>query len=72
MAITMKRFDQELGERSRPIKKPKDYAYYEGKAFIEVKGPKHAINLLLDSGSNRFHMNQDTARWLEIATQGRD
>jgi len=68
----MKRFHPEQGESSRPIKKPKYYACPEGKAFIEIKGRKQAINVLLDSGSNIFLMNQDTARRLEIPTKARD
>jgi len=68
----MKRFHPEQGKSSRPIKKPKHYACPEGKAFIEIKGRKHTINLLLDSGSNIFLMNQGTARRLEIPTKARD
>jgi len=68
----MKRFHPEQGESSRPIKKPKHYACPEGKAFIEIKGRKLTINVLLDSGSNIFLMNQDTARRLEIPTKARD
>jgi len=64
----MKRFHQEPGESSRLIKKPKHYACPEGKAFIELKGRKHTISVLLDSGSNVFLMNQNTAQRLEIAT----
>jgi len=68
----MKRFRLEQGESSRPVKKPKHYACPEGKAFIEIKGRKHRINVLLDSGSYIFLMNQDTARRLEIPTKARD
>jgi len=68
----MKRFHQGQSESSRPITKPKHYACPEGKAFSEIKGPKHAINVLLDSGSNIFLMNQDTAPWLEIPAKARD
>jgi len=68
----MKRFHHEQSESSRPIKKRKHYACPEGKAFIEIKGRKHAINVLLDSGSNIFLMNQDTAQRLRIPTEARD
>jgi len=68
----MKRFHQNPSESSRPVKKPKHYACPEGKAFIEVKRRKHAISVLLDSGSNIFLMNQNTARRLEIPTEARD
>jgi len=68
----MKRFHQNLTESSRPIKKPKDYAGPEGKAIIETRGRKQTIKVLLDSGSNLFLMNQDTARWLEIPNEARD
>jgi len=68
----MKRFHHEQSESSRPIKKPKHYACPEGKAFIEIKGQKHVINVLLDSGSNIFLMNQDTARRLKIPIEARD
>jgi len=37
--------------------------------IIEVKERKHGINLLVDSRSNIFLMNQDTARRLEIPTE---
>jgi len=68
----MKRFHHESSESSRPIKKPKHYACPQGKAFIEIKGRKHEINVLLDSGSNIFLMTQDTARRLVIPTETRD
>jgi len=68
----MKTFYPDPSESSRPIKKPRHYAYQEGKAFIEIMGQKHAINGLLDSHSNIFLMNKDTARRLEIATEVRD
>jgi len=68
----MKRYHQKTSENSGPIKKPKHYACPEGKAFIEVKGRKHSTNVLLDSGSNIFLMNQDTAQRLEIPTEARD
>jgi len=68
----MTRLRQNPSESSTPIKKPKHYGCPEGKAFIEIRGPKHAINVLLDSGSNIFLLNQDTARRLEILTEARD
>jgi len=68
----MKRFHQEPSESTRPIKKPKHYASPQGKAFIELKGRKHAISVLLDSGSNIYLINQDTARRLEILTEASD
>jgi len=68
----MKRFHQNPSESSRPIKKPKDYSCPEGKAFIETKGRKHTINVLLDSRSNIFLINQETAPRLEIPTEARD
>ena len=68
----MKRFHQELSECSRPVKIRKHYACLEGKVIIETKGQKHPINILLDSGSNIFLMNQDTAWRLEIPTEARD
>jgi len=68
----MKTFHQGQSESSRPIKKPKHYACPEGKAFIEIKGRKHAINVLLDSGSSIILMNQETARRLEIPTKAMD
>jgi len=68
----MKTFHQEPSESSRPIKKQKHYACPEEKAFIEIKGLKHAINLLLDSGSNIFLVNQDTALWWQIPTEAKD
>jgi len=68
----MKGFHQDPSKSSRAIKKPKHYACPEGKAFIEIKNRKHTINVLLDSGSNIFLMNQDTARRLEIPTEARD
>jgi len=57
----MKSFNQEPSETSRPIKRPKHYACSEGKAFIELKVLKHAISVVLDSDSNIFLINQNTA-----------
>jgi len=68
----MNRFHDESSESSRPIKKPKHYACPEGKAFIEIKERKHPINVLLDSGSNIFLMNQDTAQRFKILPEARD
>jgi len=68
----MKRFHQDLSESSRPIKKPKHYACPEGRAFIELKEPKHAISVLLDSCINIFLMYQNTARRVEIPTEATD
>jgi len=68
----MKRFHQEPSKSSRSGKQPKHYACPEGKAFIELKGRKHAIRVLLDSCSNIFLRNQNTIRWLEIPTEPRD
>jgi len=68
----MNRFCQELSKTSKPIKKLKHCTCPEGKAFIEMKARKHLINVLLDSGSNLFLMNQDTARGLEMPTKARD
>jgi len=68
----MKRLYQNLTESSRPVKRPKHYACPQGKAFIELKGRKDAIKVLLDSGSNIFLMNQDTTRQLEMPTEARD
>jgi len=54
------------------FKNPKHYACPEAKAIIEIKVRKHAINILLDSGSNIFLLNQDTTRLLEILIEARD
>jgi len=68
----MKRFHLESSESPRPIKKPKHDACHAGKAFVELKGRKHVISVLLDSGSNIFLMNQNTAQRLEIPTEAKD
>jgi len=68
----MKRLYHHLSESSPPIKKRKHYACPEGKAFIEIKGRKRLINVLLDSGSNSFLMSQNTAQRVEIPTEARD
>ena len=34
--------------------------------------PNPTLNVLLDSGSNIFILNQETARWLNIPTKARD
>jgi len=39
---------------------------------MELNGRKHAISVVLDSSSNIFLMNQDTARRLEVPTEARD
>jgi len=67
----MKIFHQNPTKSSKSIKKAKDYACPEGTAFIEVKGRIYLINVPLDSGSNIFLMNQDTALRREIPTGGR-
>ena len=72
VTATMKRFHHESSESSRPIKEPKHYTCPEGKAFIELNGRKHAISVLLDSGSNIFLINEDTSRPREIPTEARD
>ena len=70
----MKRLHQNLSESSiqYPVKKPKHYACPEGKAYIESQGRKHMINVLLDSDSNIFLLNQESARRLSISTEARD
>jgi len=68
----MKTFDREPSECSRPVKKPKQYAGPVRKAFIEIRGRKEGINVLLDSSSYIVLMNQDTARPLDIPTEARD
>ena len=70
----MKRLHRDLSESStqNPIKKPKDYACPEGKAYIETQGQKHLIKVLLDSGSNIFFLNQEIAQQLNISTEARD
>jgi len=68
----MQRFHQEPNERTRPIKKAKHYACPEGTAFIELKARKDPIRVLLDSCSNIFLMNQNTARRLKIPTEASD
>jgi len=72
ITATMKRFHHNLSESSRPFKNPKHYACPEGKALIDVNRRKHAINVLLDSGSNMSLMNQNTAGRLEIPTEAKD
>jgi len=68
----MKRVYQNPSKSSKPIKKSKHYTCPEGKAFIELEGRKHAISVLLDSGSNISLMNQQTSRRREIPTEARD
>jgi len=68
----MKPFDQNPSESSRTLKKPKHYACTKEKAFIELKGRKNTINVVLDSGSNIFLRNQDTAQRPKVATQTQD
>jgi len=68
----MKPFHQNPSESSRTIKKPKHYACTEEKAFIELKGWKNTINVVLDSGSNIFLRNQETAQRPKVATETED
>jgi len=68
----MKTLHQNLSESPKPIKKAKHYDSPEGKAFIEVQGRKYPINILLDSGSNIFLMNQETTRRVDLPTEARD
>ena len=69
--VTINRFHQELSESSTqpPIKKPKHYMCPEGKAYIETQGQKHSINILLNSSSNLFLLNQETTWRLSIPTE---
>jgi len=68
----MQRLHQNESESSRPIKRPKPYPCPEGKAFIETRERKQTINVLLNSGSNIFLLNEGTVRQLEIPTEARD
>jgi len=72
VTAAMKRFHQQPTESSRSFKKPKHYSCPTKRAFIEVKGRKYPINVLLHSGSNIFLMNQDTTQRFKIPTEARD
>jgi len=68
----MKRLHQEMSRHSRPVKKHTHYTCPEGKAFIEIRGRKYAINVLLDCGSNLCLLNPETTPWLAIPSEARD
>ena len=46
---------------------PKHYDCREGSAFLLVSDKRHKIKVLLDSGSNKFLLYQETARSLKIS-----
>ena len=65
----MKRTLEQRGPapKRRAIKpSPKHYECPEGNAFLHIDETRHKIRVLLDSGSNIFLLNKETARKLEI------
>ena len=73
----MKRVRQDWSESSNKkarteVQPPKHYKCPEGRAFIETQGRRYQITVLLNSGSNIFLLNQQTAQRLNIPTVIRD
>ena len=50
---------------------PRHYECPEGNAFIYIADKRHKIRVLLDSGSNIFLLNQQTARKIKVPYETR-
>ena len=59
-------------KRTKLKPSPEHYECPEGSAFLLVADKRHKIQVLLDSGSNIFLLNQKTARSLKIPYEIRD
>ena len=72
----MKRTLEQRGpapKRTHKIPKPSPghYKCPEGDAFIHIADKRHKIQVLLDSGSNIFLLNQQTARKIKVPYETR-
>jgi hypothetical protein len=74
--VTMKRFIEDRGPAPKRTKlgkpSPKHYSCPEGRAILHISDRRHEIQVLLDSGSNIFLLNQKTARDLKIPYETRE
>ena len=73
---TMKRTLEQRGTAPKRTQKtpkpsPRHYECPEGNAFIYIADKCHKIRVLLDSGSNIFLLNQQTARKLKVPYETR-
>jgi len=53
-------------KRTKPNPSPEHYECPEGNVFIVISDKRHKIKVLLDSGSNKFLLNQNTAGTLKV------
>jgi len=53
-------------KRTKHKPTPEHYECPEGNAFLVVSDKRHKINVFLDSGTNVFLLNQNTARTLKV------
>ena len=72
----MKRTLEQRGpapKRAQPSTQPspRHYECPEGNAFIYIADKRHKIRVLLDSGSNIFLLNQQTARKIRVPYETR-
>ena len=54
-----------------PKPSPRHYECPEGNAFIYIADKRYKIRVLLDSGSNIFLLNQQTARKIKVPYETR-
>ena len=72
---TMKRVYETRGPRPKRRKNkpsPQHYEGPEGNATLVISDKRHKIKVLLDSGSNIFLLNQNTARTLKVPYEIRE
>ena len=71
----MKRVYETPGPGPKRIKykpNPQHSECPEGNAILVISDKRHKIRVLLDSGSNIFLLNQNTARTLKVAYEIRE
>jgi len=72
---TMKRACETRGPGPKRIKykpNPQQYECPEGNAILVISDKRHKIRVVLDSGSNIFLLNQNTARTLKVSYKIRE
>jgi len=59
-------------KRTKHKPSPQHYEYPEGNAFLVISDKRHKIKVLLDSGSNIFLLNQNSACTLKVPYEIRE
>jgi len=59
-------------KRTKIKPNPQHYECPEGNAILVISEQRHKIRVLLDSGSNIFLLNQNTARTLKVPYEIRE